>query len=95
MTYLPPYTPTAAEASNPELFANTVRQQMCRALGVPATQHSHADVILQSHAQLNKELKSDSPIAQLEFSKVHEVRKTLRGIKSAHLPQSHQNRLID
>ncbi len=55
-----------------ELYANNVRRVMCNAMNVPATEHSHSDVLLHSHAQMKKELKN-SNITQLEYKKVHEV----------------------
>ena len=42
--FLPLYAPDAAEATNPALFARGVREAMSRAMRVPTTEHSWADM---------------------------------------------------
>jgi lysophosphatidylcholine acyltransferase/lyso-PAF acetyltransferase len=48
--FLPPYTPSAAEKSDAILFARNVRSLMAARLGVPVTEHSFEDIVLQQEA---------------------------------------------
>lgn len=48
--YLPVHTPTDEERAEPDLFAERVRTSLATALGVPPTQHSLEDLVLQNHA---------------------------------------------
>lgn len=52
--FLPVYTPSQEEQSNPKLFASNVRALMARALGVPTSDYSYEDCQLVTRAkQLN------------------------------------------
>uniref|UniRef100_A0A023F8I1 Putative phosphate acyltransferase n=1 Tax=Triatoma infestans TaxID=30076 RepID=A0A023F8I1_TRIIF len=49
--FLPVYKPTAAEQSDPKLYAHNVRQLMAKTLGIPTLDYTYADCKLVSRAK--------------------------------------------
>lgn len=65
MTFLPVYTPNAAERADAKLFAANVREVMAAALRVPMTGHSLGDVALQREARVLN-LPVDKAVVEME-----------------------------
>ncbi|XP_064610351.1 lysophosphatidylcholine acyltransferase 1-like [Liolophura sinensis] len=67
--FLPVYHPNTLELADPKLFANNVREEMARCLGVPVTDHTYDDCRLMQRAAINK-----LPMASglVEFYKLHQ-----------------------
>ncbi|KAK3528067.1 hypothetical protein QTP86_020228, partial [Hemibagrus guttatus] len=65
--YLPPYIPNEEEKNNPIKFAQSVRSQMAKALGVPETDHTFEDCRLMiSAGQLTLPMEA----GLVEFTKI-------------------------
>ncbi|XP_071387699.1 lysophosphatidylcholine acyltransferase 2 [Centroberyx affinis] len=65
--FLPPQIPTEEEKKSPALFANTVRNVMAQALGVPVTDHTYEDCRLMISAG---ELTLPMEAGLVEFTKI-------------------------
>uniref|UniRef100_A0A668AC54 Lysophosphatidylcholine acyltransferase 2 n=1 Tax=Myripristis murdjan TaxID=586833 RepID=A0A668AC54_9TELE len=65
--FLPPQIPTEEEKKSPSLFANTVRNVMAQALGVPVTDHTYEDCRLMISAG---ELTLPMEAGLVEFTKI-------------------------
>jgi len=70
--FLAPYTPNEEEKKDAGLFASNVRALMARQLGVPVTNHSFDEVLLQKEA-LSLEMPPDMAVDGLELKTVNEV----------------------
>jgi lysophosphatidylcholine acyltransferase/lyso-PAF acetyltransferase len=68
--YLPVMTPNVHEIKNPHEFANRVRTEMARALGVVCTEHNFLDIKLKMAAE---KLKQPSGHSLVEFARMEKL----------------------
>ena len=66
LRYLPVYNPSPEEKKNPFLYAENVRQLMAKELGVPCTDHSLEDMLLQIEAMKLKIGNSNDAVVEME-----------------------------
>eukprot|EP00455_Lapot_gusevi_P012833 TRINITY_DN1616_c0_g2_i1.p1 TRINITY_DN1616_c0_g2~~TRINITY_DN1616_c0_g2_i1.p1 ORF type:complete len:571 (+),score=204.43 TRINITY_DN1616_c0_g2_i1:63-1775(+) len=65
--FMEPYKPSEEEKQDSGLYARNVRLAMCAQMGIPATEHSFEDVLLQNEAMANN-LPAEAGV--VEFEKV-------------------------
>ncbi|KAJ1617821.1 hypothetical protein T492DRAFT_1151703 [Pavlovales sp. CCMP2436] len=88
VTWLQPYEPSAAEAADPDLFAENVRGVMAAALKIPVTDHTaHADSSLDEAAS-KEQVPAGGPdqyaeFENCEFEKCVEAHPEVHGMKRA------------
>lgn len=68
--YLPVAVPTEKELQNPREFADRVRSQMAKALGIVCTDHSFLDIKLALAAQ---KLKQPQGSSMVEYARVEKL----------------------
>lgn len=81
VTFLPVYTPSEEERANPKLYARNVRDLIARELGLPGSNHSAEDALLQVQAiraripldRFNTDMKTMHDLLHLDFEGAREL----------------------
>lgn len=81
VTFLPVYTPSEAERANPKLYARNVRDLIAKELGLPGSNHSAEDALLQVQAiraripldRFNTDMQTMHDLLNLDFEGAREL----------------------